>query len=224
MELLELAVLAIASAFWPTLIAVDLVALRTSRPVPLLAWFLAAGLLTTIVEGVVIVFALEGTALGSRSHRSLGGWGNLIGGAAALLVAYLLRAHARRRPRPPAEKHAAGSWTERVVARGGAYAFGAGVVLNLFPGVVPLLALANITALDYGDGTKALLVVGFYICMFVLVEAPLLGLLLAPERVDPAVRRLNAALDRNARRVAIDALLLVGAFLVVRGVIVLATG
>ena len=95
MELLELALLAIASAFWPILVVVDLVALRTPRPVPLLAWFLAGGLLTTISEGLVIVFALEGTTLGS-SRPSVGGWGNVIGGCVALLAAYVLRARAAR--------------------------------------------------------------------------------------------------------------------------------
>ena len=95
MELLELTLLAIASAFWPALVVVDLIALRTPQPVPLLAWFLAWGLLTTISEGLVIVFALEGTTLGS-SRSSAGGWANIIGGCAALLAAYVLRARAAR--------------------------------------------------------------------------------------------------------------------------------
>jgi hypothetical protein len=94
-ELLALALLAIASAFWPVLLVVDLVALRTQRPVPLLAWFLAGGLLTTISEGLVIVFALEGTTLGS-SRSGVGGWANVIGGCVALLAAYALRVRAAR--------------------------------------------------------------------------------------------------------------------------------
>jgi Sap-like sulfolipid-1-addressing protein len=226
MDLLELALLAMASAFWPTLIAVDLVVLRTPKPVKLLAWFLAAGLLTTISEGLVIVFVLEGTTLGSRSQRSVGGWARLIGGVAALAVAFLLRAWAARRRREPqaAKRGRTGSasWTERVVARGAAFAFAAGIVLNLFPGIGPLVALREIAALGYGDGAKAALVVGFYIVMFALVELPLVGLLLAPQRVGPSVQRLNGWLDRNRTRAAIDALVLVGAFLVVRGIVQLA--
>src|SRR5215469_476159 len=95
MELLELTLLAVASAFWPILVVVDLVALRTPRPVPLLAWFLAGGLMTTISEGLVIVFVLEGTTLGS-SRSSVGGWGNLIGGCVALMAAYVLRTRTAR--------------------------------------------------------------------------------------------------------------------------------
>jgi Sap-like sulfolipid-1-addressing protein len=226
-ELLELAVLAIASAFWPILIAVDLLALRTAQPVKLLSWFLAAALLTTITEGLVIVFVLEGTTLASSSHGSVGAWGNLIGGVVALLVAYALRARAARlraeRPAGAENGQEKTPWAERAIARGGVYAFGAGVVLNLFPGVFPFVALRNIAALGYGDAVKVLLVIAFYVCMFALVEVPLVGLLIAPDRIEPSVRRLNDWLDRNGRRLEIDVLAVVGLFLVVRGIVQLAT-
>ena len=225
MELLELTLLAIASAFWPILVVVDLIALRTPRPVPLLAWFLAGGLLTTISEGIVIVFALEGTSLGS-SRPSVGGWANVIGGCVALLAAYWLRARAARshdlRPaaQTPAKKT---SRTERMIENGGLYAFAAGVVLNVFPGIFPLVALRNISSLSYGNGAKVLLIVGLYLCTFALIEVPLIGLLVAPARVEPLVRRLNQWLDRNGKRIGIDALGLVGLILLVRGVVQLLT-
>ena len=44
---LELLVLATASMFWPTLIAIVVLALRISHPVKILVWFMAGGLLTT---------------------------------------------------------------------------------------------------------------------------------------------------------------------------------
>jgi Sap, sulfolipid-1-addressing protein len=221
MELLELTLLAIASAFWPILVVVDLVALRTPRPVPLLAWFLAGGLLTTIGEGLVIVFVLEGTTLGS-SRSSVGGWGNVVGGCVALLAAYELRARAARshdeRPvaRTPAKKT---SRTERMIENGGLYAFAAGIVLNVFPGIFPLIALRNISALSYGNGAKILLIIGLYVCTFALIEAPLLGLVVAPARVEPMVRGLNEWLDRNGKRVGIDVLGAVGVVLLVRGLV-----
>lgn len=224
MELLELALLAIASAFWPVLVVVDLVALRTPRPVPLLAWFLAGGLLTTIAEGLVIVFALEGTTLGS-SRATAGGWANISAGCVALLAAYLLRARAaRRRHEVPATPRPArkASRTERMIENGGFYAFAAGVVLNVFPGIFPLIGLRNISSLGYGNGAKVLLIVGFYIVMFALIEMPLIGLLVAPARVEPWVRGLNGWLDRNGKRVGIDVLGFIGLFLVVRGILQLA--
>ena len=221
MELLELALLAIASAFWPVLVVVDLVALRTSRPVPLLAWFLAGGLLTTIAEGVVIVFVLEGTTVGS-SRPTVGGWGNVVGGCVALLAAYVLRARAARShdEQPAAGTPAkAASRTERMIENGGLYAFAGGIVLNIFPGIFPLVALRNISALSYSNGAKILLIVGLYLCTFALIEAPLMALLVAPARVEPMVRGLNQWIDRNGKRVGIDVLALVGLFLLVRGVV-----
>lgn len=226
MELLELTLLAIASAFWPILVVVDLVALRTPRPLPLLAWFLAGGLLTTISEGLVIVFVLEGaTAASSRS--SVGGWGNVIGGCVALLAAYVLRARAARSrdERPAAQEPVKkASRTERMIEHGGGYAFGAGVVLNIFPGVFPLIALRNISSLSYGNGVKVLLVMALYLVTFALIEIPLIGLLVAPVRVEPMVRRLNQWLDRNGKRVGIDVLGIVGLFLLVRGAVQLVGG
>jgi Sap, sulfolipid-1-addressing protein len=224
MELLELTLLAIASAFWPILVVVDLVALRTPRPVPLLAWFLAGGLLTTISEGLVIVFALEGTTLGS-SRSSVGGWGNVIGGCVALLAAYVLRARAARSRNelPPAQIPAKkASRTEHWIEHGGPYAFGAGIVLNIFPGIFPLVALRLISSLSYGNSAKVLLVIGLYVFTFALIEVPLIGLLVAPAHVEPMVRGLNQWLDRNGKRIGIDALGVVGLFLVVRGVVQLA--
>src|SRR4051794_1366780 len=46
---LELTLLAIASAFWPLLLAVVLVSFQAPRPVRILACFLAGGLLTCVV-------------------------------------------------------------------------------------------------------------------------------------------------------------------------------
>jgi hypothetical protein len=225
MELLELTLLAIASAFWPVLVVVDLVALRASRPVPLLAWFLAGGLLTTISEGLVIVFVLEGTTLGS-SRSSVGGWGNVVGGSVALLGAYVFRARAARsRNEKPAAQAPIkkSSRTERMIEHGGVYAFGAGVVLNIFPGIFPLIALRTISSLDYGNSAKILLVIGLYLCTFALIEVPLIGLLVVPARVEPWVHGLNSWLDRNGKRLGIDVLGLIGLLLLARGIVQLAT-
>ena len=220
MELLELTLLAIASAFWPVLVVVDLVALRASRPVPLLAWFLAGGLLTTISEGLAIVFLLEGTTVGS-SRPSVGGWGNVVGGCIALLGAYVFRARvARSRNEQPAAQTPIKktSRTERMIEHGGLYAFGAGVVLNIFPGIFPLIALRTISSLSYGNSAKVLLVIGLYLCTFALIEVPLIGLLVVPSRVEPWVQSLNSWLDRNGKRLGIDLLGLIGVALLVRGI------
>jgi hypothetical protein len=177
--------------------------------------------LTTISEGFVIVFVLEGSTLGS-ARSSVSGWGNLVGGCGALLAASALRARAARsRSKQPAAAAPVPrvSRAERMVEAGGVYAFAAGVVLNLFPGVFPLIALRTISSLSYADGAKVLLVIGLYICTFALIEVPLIGLLVAPRRVEPWVSGLNRWLDRNGKRVAIDVLGVIGLALIVRGIV-----
>jgi hypothetical protein len=95
-------------------------------------------------------------------------------------------------------------------------------VLNVFPGIFPLVALRTISSLNYGNGAKILLVVGLYLCTFALIEVPLIGLLVAPAHVEPWVRGLNSWLDRNGKRIGIDAIGIIGLFLLVRGIVQLA--
>src|SRR5262249_61167482 len=97
MPLAEILLLALASMVWPALLAVVLVALVSPRPVRLLSFFLAGSLLTTVVIGVVIVFVLRDSSLLTDSRRTFGPAVDLVAGAAALLLAGLLR-----RPTPPA--------------------------------------------------------------------------------------------------------------------------
>ena len=106
-----------------------------------------------------------------------------------------------------------------MIEHGGLYAFGAGVVLNIFPGIFPLIALRTISSLSYGNSAKVLLVIGLYLCTFALIEVPLIGLLVVPSRVEPWVQSLNSWLDRNGKRVAIDALGVIGLALLARGIV-----
>jgi hypothetical protein len=148
-----------------------------------------------------------------------------VAGLAALAVAwYLLRRRARKRaaaaepkePGPP-------SRTERLLAQGGRIAFGAGVLLCIFPGVLPLVALQKIAARNGNFSETLLLVVGFYLVMFLLVETPFVGFLVAPTATARLTVRFNAWLDQNGLLVAATVLGLAGAYLLVSGCVALAT-
>ena len=214
----ELIPLAVASAFWPILLVVVLVALRAPHPVRLLASFLVAALLTTLTVGLVIIYALQGTDLVSTSRDSFDPAVQIAVGSIAIVAAILIR---RRSANAPAvESPAADSGRiEQMLERGAPLAFVAGIVLNLFPGFFPLIALKDIAELDEGFATTVALVLGFYVIMFALIEVPLVGYLVAPAWTAQATARFNVWLRENASRLAAGALAIVGLFLVVSGIV-----
>ncbi len=220
MSLAEYFLLAIASIFWPLLLAIVVVALRTEHPVKLLAAFLAGGLLTTISIGLAIVFSLQSTSFGSGSNPPANPAIDITAGVLTLIAAAVLRrvwVHSGpREPKPETSDGKLEHYLSNV-----RLAFFAGIVLNILPGFVPFVALKNIAVGDYTDATKVLLVVVFYVIMFSSVEVPIVGHAIAPARTDAAMERINSWIDRNGRQAATFALALIGVYLVVRGLFAL---
>jgi glycerol uptake facilitator-like aquaporin len=199
---------------WPALLAVVLVALRSRNTNRLLAAFLAGSLLTTIGIGLAIVSLLgDSSVIASHTRRSAGPVADLVVGILAVLLGLFLG----RRSGPLGAPRTSESWSERALARGAPVAFLVGIVFNVFPGLLPFIALKDIAEADFSTGAAAALVVGFYLVMFIPAELPLIGYSVAPARTTAAVDRLNAWLDRNGRRIAVLALEIAGAYLIVRG-------
>ena len=215
---LEILLLAFASAFWPTLILVVVVALRLEHPIRILVFFVAGALLTTISIGLAIVFALDDTTVASGSNRSISAGIYLVVGALSLLAGAALWRSAGR-PRKPKPPKTGPSLAERSVERGAPVAFAAGVVLNIIPGTFPFVALVDIAKLDVADAAKVAAVIVFYVIMLSFAEVPIVAYLVAPERTIAATNAFNDWLARNGRRVAAGVLAVVGAYLVVRGLL-----
>jgi hypothetical protein len=215
--LAEYVLLALASIFWPLLITIVVIVLRTAHPVRLLAAFLAGGLLATISVGLALVFSFDGSGLLSEDRSTVDPVVNLVVGSLAIIAAFVVwRLEARPREGNP-EKPKGGK-TERYVENA-RLAFLAGLLLNVLPGLFPFVALKNIAEGDYSAAVNVVLVVVFYLVMFVSVEIPLVSYLVAPEQTVRTVQRLNDWLDRNARKVAALVLAAVGLYLVVRGLL-----
>lgn len=218
----EIFLLAVGSMFWPLLLAVDVLAFNTDRPVAILSGFLAGGLVTTVAVGSAIVFSLEDTSLVTSAKRTTNASVDIAVGVVALVAAAVIY---RRRPEPRAQVSAShsSSRVERLVARGGVLAFAAGIVANVFPGVLPFVALKDIAELDHSTAQTVLVIVGFYLVMFTFIEVPIAGYLVAPKRTSVAVASFNAWLSRNLWTLAWSALALLGTFELVRGVVVALT-
>jgi hypothetical protein len=217
----ELLLLAIASAFWPVLVVVVIVSLRARRPVRLLVSFLAGGLLTTVTIGLVVIYMLEGSSFTGRSNQTFEPWVKVTVGGLAVLAAVALW---KRLPPPAVEPvqdtvPAQPGKLESMLERGAPLAFVAGIIFNLVPGFFPLVALAEIAAKDIDILATVGLLLAFYVIMFALIEVPLVSYIVAPEWTARTTMRLNAGLDRNARKIAIATLGVFGAMLVAKGVV-----
>jgi Sap, sulfolipid-1-addressing protein len=217
--LAEVFLLAVASALWPALVAVVVVALRTPRPGPILACFLAGAMLTTVSVGLAVVFSLRNSDIVQGPHPPVDPAVDLTVGLLALLGSYVVSRRPRRHDRPTPRPRDRPAWSERMIARGAGLAFPVGIALNLFPGLFPFVALKDIAELDYSTGATVLLVIGFYVVMLTIVEVPLVALLVAPERTARAVEGFNSWLGRNGRRLIAVSLAVIGVYLIVRGVV-----
>jgi hypothetical protein len=217
----------VAAANASLLAAVTLMLFLPS-PKRLLVGYLLGALLVSLTIGFVLVFAVDSSSAASTAQNSLSPSMDIALGLIALLVAYVLRgghdqrlAERRKKKAEGAEKSP--SKVEQLLGRGSArVTFAVGVVLTL-PGVAYLAALRELERLDYGTVPTVLVILGFNVMLLLLIEIPLLGYVIAPERTVVEVERFRRWLSQNGRRMAIIGSAVIGAFLVARGVIELVT-
>lgn len=230
---MTLLVLALDAALYPTLLAAVVILLAQEKPRRLLGAYLAGGMLISIGLGLAIVLALKDSKLVTSQSSGLS-WGvDLAVGGLAMLAAVAIatradqrmrerrkrRKAAKQRGEPVAKTEEREPWSQRLLARGSVpIVFAAALAINL-PGAAYLVALKDIAAGHHSVPTQVILVIGFNLIMFLLAEIPLLGLLFAPEKTEALVKRMNAWMGRHGREIAIALCVILGVFLIVRGII-----
>ena len=110
---MELILLALAAAVYPTLLAGVILILSRPNPLRLLLAFLAGGMAISVVAGYAIVQALESSNIVSKSHSSNKPIVDIAVGAASLLVAWGVASghitrglHPRKQHRAPGRQDA----------------------------------------------------------------------------------------------------------------------
>jgi hypothetical protein len=98
--------------------------------------------------------------------------------------------------------------------------FVVGALLTL-PGASYLIGLHKIAEQDAATGATVGMVLAFNVIMLALLELPLVGFVVAPDWTEGAVERFRVWFARNARRLASQIALVIGALLIVRGLIYL---
>jgi hypothetical protein len=220
---------ALTAALNPTLLGATTVMLLLDHPKRLLLGYLAGALLTSVTLGLVIVFALDGSA--STAQHKLSPSLDLALGGILLVVAFMIRpgrkpketgrlAERRRRKQEAKEDKGPPRW-QRTLRKGSARTtFVVGALLSL-PGASYLIGLHKIADSDPSTVGAVAAVLGFNLIMLALLEVPLIGYVFAPEWTPRAVDRFKDWFSRNSRRLAFRAALLIGLLLIIRGLIYL---
>jgi hypothetical protein len=231
-NLVDIFLLSLTAMFNPSLIAAVTVMLLMPNPRRLLSGYLLGAYLVSITVGLVIVFTLGNSSKVGSTEHTLGPLEDLVVGLILLGVAFVLQTgrdepfRERRDERQEAKLEArreAGKPTEslplRLLGKGDPrVTFVVGAALS-FPGVSYLDALVHMHKLKATTAVTVLLVVAFCVVQLLFLELPLLGYVFAPDRTQGAVTRFKAWMASRGRTAAVIGATVLGAWLVVRGVI-----
>jgi hypothetical protein len=233
-DLVHIFLLSLIAMFNATLLTAVTVMLLLPNPKPLLVGYLLGAYVTTITLGLVIVFVLPGSGTANTSRHTVSPLVDIGLGLLLLLIAVVLRTgrdrrfeerRRRRKEEKVRERQEAGKPTEslplRLLGKGDPrVTFLVGVMLS-FPGVSYLDALDHIHRLDAGTLATVLLVIYFCLAQLLLLEVPLVGYFLAPERTQAAVSGFRSWMERKGRTSAVIGATVIAVWLLVRGVITL---
>jgi hypothetical protein len=226
-DLASIFLLSLLAMFNPTLLAAVTVMMLLPNTKKLMLGYLLGAYVTSITLGLLIVFSLNDSSSVSTAKRSLSPVEDVVLGLLLVLVAVVLgggraqRLRDRRRERKEEKRpgEAKKSLPERMLGSGSArVTFAAGVILT-FPGVSYLTALDRMAKLDAATAATVALVIAFCLVQQLLLEVPLLGYALAPERTQRAVTDFREWLARNGRRAGTIGAAVLGGLLLLRGAI-----
>jgi hypothetical protein len=174
-------------------------------------------MLTSVTLGMVIVFSLEDSGAVDTAKRTVDPIVDLAVGALLLVVALVLRSGRGERKRPKKEKGPP-RWQRALSGGSAKVTFAVGVVLTL-PGASYLAALTAVSKLDATTTETVLLVLMVNLIMLAILEIPLIGFFVAPERTAATVQRATDWFSGHARQVIVAIASGAGTLLIVRGVI-----
>ncbi|MGA8365666.1 MAG: GAP family protein [Solirubrobacteraceae bacterium] len=209
--------LALAASIYPPAVAA-VIALGRGAEVRsrVFAFVLAAGLVTYAVGALILYALVELGATGSH-HLTPGAALDIALGVLLMLLA--LRLH-RRRPDPAMAVSASAtpSKIERYL-ESRRLAFLLGIVLYVLPSPIYIGAVKAIADANLSTSGELAALVGVVAVMLWMVELPMLMLLVVPERAASTLERINLWFARNGRTLAILAAIVVGLYLIVKGLV-----
>jgi hypothetical protein len=221
----DVILLSLTASLNPTLVAATTVMLLLDRPVRLMGGYLIGAYLTSITLGLIIVFSLSDSSTANTTENTINPAVDIGFGAVFLAIAFVLHTGRvdRLRARRAAKKASKGStepprWQRELSKGSPRVTFLVGAALTL-PGASYLAGLASIHKLHYSTAETVLLVIGFNVVMLWLLEVPFISFIVAPDKTPQAIARARAWVSRHAHVFAVRAFTVLGALLVLKGVI-----
>jgi hypothetical protein len=218
-------VLALTASLNPTLLAATTMMLLLDNPSRLMAGYLAGAFLMSVTIGLVIVFTLGRSSATRSVQHTVNPLVDIAFGLLALVVALVIRSGwlerrmaSRRAHRETMAAKAPPRWQRALTKGSPRVALVIGAALTL-PGASTLVGLYAIHNLHEATAVTVLLVVGFNVVMLWLLEVPLVGYAVAPERTPEAVGKAKLVIARHAHAFAVRGLELVALLLVLKGVV-----
>ncbi len=218
----DIVVFSFASALNPTLLAATTVMLLLPHPEKLMLGYWLGALAMSIVSGLLVVYALQGSGVAGTTKHTLTPVEDYVLAAGALIAAYLLATGAvlrirARRARRRKEPKKTPKWEERM--RNGTFTttFVLGVALSL-PGATYLLLLDRLSKLHYSVVVTVLVLIASNLIQLIVLEVPMLAFAILPEQTPKAIDGAKAWIGVHGRDYAAGALVVIGVALAVRGI------
>jgi hypothetical protein len=228
--IVNVALLGASCALNPVLLAVVLLTLASEHPKRMLGAYFAGAFTWSVGLGIgVVTVASDTEVFGGHSSSSRPIFDLVVGGL-LLTGAFLKgtgrvdRFKARRaaaKPTPDPAKPSKPPLAERLLSGRVSLAFFAGVVLN-FPSVRYIEAMKEIVVAEVSKQEQVLSILLFNVLMLSPAIVPLALLSFRPEETKSAITRLDGWMHANARALLTGVLAVLGLYLVIKGIAVLA--
>ncbi|MBV9309971.1 MAG: GAP family protein [Solirubrobacterales bacterium] len=216
---------AFTAALNPSLLAAVTVMLSLSRPKRLLLGYLLGAALTSLACGFVFVFAIPHSSASSTSQHTVSPAIDITLGALVLIVVFVVATGRDRRRQAWSERRREKAkdkqpprWM-RTLSKGSARdTFVIGILLS-FPGASYIAGMSALSKQKVGTGAVVAVVFAFNAIQLILLEAPLLGYTIAPDRTEDAVRRFSELVRRRGGQIALIVATVIGGLLILRGLL-----
>jgi hypothetical protein len=221
----EILLLSLLAALNPTLLAATTVLLLLPHPGRLMLGYWFGAMLMSVTLGLIIVYALEGTAVVNTTKSTVAPAANF--GLAVLMwiLAVVLFTgggkrveEGRRKRKAKQEDKEPPKWQQQLSKGSARTTFVIGALLSL-PGATYLAALNNLSKLKYSTAVTVLVVILFNLIQLLLIEVPLVALKVAPAKTPILIDGAKEWAREHGRQYGAWALVGLGILFAIKGLL-----